>query len=380
MSKRQWPITTSNLDVIAVFESIAKHVTHALRFAKGETIPFLDKQVKRAQPLDFMAVTDHSENIGAFRDLDNPNSPFSRSEIGKRIRTNGKGEFMEIVTYTTSGKSFPGVDLKAASKSAWQREIDAANSQYEPGKFTTFIGYEWSAMPDGKYNLHRNVIFADDKAPFPFSSLDSKRPEDLRTWLEVQRKQGYSVLAISHNANASGGLMFGAKDSDGKPISEAYALRRVLNEPLNEISQNKGASETHPVLSPSDEFAGFEIFDKLLLGNVHSEHGSYAREALGNGLEIEHKVGANPYKFGFAGGSDFHGGLSTSREDAYGGSIGGIDPQTTLPSVQEIKDAFEGKGFDGEKFDTIRFGSGNLTGVWAENNTRESIFKALQRK
>lgn len=353
----------------------------ALRFAKGETVPFLDKKVKRAEPLDFMAVTDHSENIGSFRDLDDPDSAFSKSEIGQRIRNGGTDVFMDVVKYMLAGKSFPGVDLKAASQSAWQREIDAANGQYEPGKFTTFIGYEWSAMPDGKYNLHRNVIFGGDKAPFPFSSLDSKRPEDLWTWLEAQRRQGYPVLAISHNANASGGLMFGPNDSDGRPISEAYALRRVLNEPLNEISQGKGQSETHPALSPNDEFAGFEIFDKLLLGNLHSEvHGSYAREALGNGLEIQRKVGANPYKTGFAGGSDFHNGLSTSRETDYSGKVGGIDPATTVPTVQEIQDAFDGKGFDGEKFDTVRFGSGNLTGVWAEANTRESIFKAFQRK
>lgn len=353
----------------------------ALRFAKGETVPFLDKKVKRAEPLDFMAVTDHSENIGAFRDLDDPNSAFSKSEIGQRIRKGGTDVFMDVVKYMLAGKEFPGVDLKFASKSAWQREIDAANSQYEPGKFTTFIGYEWSSMPEGKYNLHRNVIFGGDKAPYPFSSLDSKKPEDLWTWLEAQRKQGYPVLAIAHNANASGGLMFGANDGNGKPISEAYALRRVLNEPLNEISQGKGQSETHPALSPNDEFAGFEIFDKLLLGNAHSEvHGSYAREALGSGLEIERKVGANPYKFGFVGATDFHNGLSTTREDAYSGKVGGIEPTVNVPTVAEIKDAFDGRGFDGEKFDTVRFGSGNLTGVWAETNTRESIFKALQRK
>ncbi len=289
-----------------------------MRFAKGEPIPFLDKTVKRAEPLDFMAVTDHSENIGVFRDLDDPNSEFSKSPLGAEIRENGQKGFWKVVGLMTSGKPLPGFDPKPVSRSAWQREIDAANSQYEPGKFTTFIAYEWSSMPDGKYNLHRNVIFRGDKAPYPFSSLDSKRPEDLWTWLEAQRKQGTEVLAISHNANASGGLMFGDKGSDGRPIDEAYALRRVLNEPLNEISQNKGASETHPALSPSDEFAGFEIFDKLLIGDVHSEvHGSYAREALGVGLELQKKRAPIRIAYGFVGGSDFHDGLSTSREDAY---------------------------------------------------------------
>jgi len=281
----------------------------------------------------------------------------------------------------TAGKPLPGFDPKPVAQSAWQREIDAANSQYEPGKFTTFIGYEWSAMPDGKYNLHRNVIFSGDKAPFPFSSLQSKHPEDLWTWLEAQRKQGIDALAISHNANASGGLMFGDKDSNGKPIDEAYALRRVWNEPLNEISQGKGQSETPPALAPNDEFAGFEIFDKLLIGNVHSEvHGSYAREAFGNGLELQQTARGNPYKFGVVGGSDFHDGLSTSREEAYGGNVNGIDPDTTLPTKEDVASSFSGNGPLGEKFDTVKFGSGNLTGVWAEENTRESIFSALRRK
>ena len=372
--------TSYSFDAYVLF---ASRVTpeQALRFAKGERVPFLDKTVKRAEPLDFMAVTDHSENIGVFRDLDDPNSEFSKSPLGAEIRENGQKGFWKVVGLMTSGKPLPGFDPKPVSRSAWQREIDAANSQYEPGKFTTFIAYEWSSMPDGKYNLHRNVIFRGDKAPYPFSSLDSRRPEDLWTWLEAQRKQGTQVLAISHNANASGGLMFGDKGSDGRPIDEAYALRRVLNEPLNEISQNKGASETHPALSPSDEFAGFEIFDKLLIGDVHSEvHGSYAREALGVGLELQKKAGANPYRFGFVGGSDFHDGLSTSREDAYGGNVGGIDPNVNVPTKEEVLASFAGTGLQGEHFDQIKLGSGNITGVWAEQNTRESIYDALRRK
>ena len=372
--------TSYSFDAYVLF---ASRVTpeQALRFAKGEAVPFLDKQVKRAEPLDFMAVTDHSENICVFRDLDDPNSEFSKSPVGVNIRTNGQRAFWEVVGLMTSGKPLPGFDPKVASRSAWQREIDAANSQYEPGKFTTFIGYEWSAMPEGKYNLHRNVIFRGKSAPYPFSSLDSRRPEDLWTWLEAQRKQGVEALAISHNANASGGLMFGENGSDGKPIDEAYALRRVLNEPLNEVSQGKGSSETHPALSPTDEFAGFEIFDKLLIGDVHSEvHGSYAREALGVGLQLQQKVGANPYRYGFVGGSDFHDGLSTSREDAYGGNVNGIDPATTVPSKEDVVKSFTGEALEGQHFDVVRTGSGNLTGVWAEQNTRESIYDALRRK
>jgi hypothetical protein len=372
--------TSYSFDAYVMF---ASRVTpeQAYRFAKGETIDFQGKKVRRAEALDFLAVTDHSENIGVFRELDDPNSDFSKSELGQKIHKDGVKAFWEIVKVQLNGGDLPGVDARKLSASAWQREIDAANSQYEPGKFTTFIAYEWSSMPDGKYNLHRNVFFSGDKAPLPFSSIQSKRPEDLWTWLEAQRKQGYEVLAIAHNANASGGLMFGEKDSDGKPIDEAYALRRVINEPLTEISQNKGASETHPALSPNDEFAGFELFDKLLIGNAHSEvHGSYAREALGQGLEIEKRTGANPYKFGFVGATDFHDGLSTSAENAYGGSANGIDPAVIPPSLEELKKAFSGESIAGSKFETVRTGSGNLTGVWAEENTRQSLFAAFRRK
>jgi Protein of unknown function (DUF3604) len=372
--------TSYSFDAYIMF---ASRVTpeQAYRFAKGEPIAFLDKTVKRAEPLDFLAVTDHSENIGVFRDLDDPNSDFSRTELGQRIRKEGAKAFWDVIKLQLNGSELPGFDARKVAATAWQHEIDAANSQYEPGKFTTFIGYEWTSMPDGKYNLHRNVLFSGDKAPLPFSSAQSRRPEDLWSWLEAQRGQGYDVLAVSHNANASGGLMFGGKDSDGKLIDEAYALRRVLNEPLTEISQGKGASETHPVLSPNDEFAGFEIFDRLLIGNVHSEeHGSYAREALGQGLEIGARTGVNPYRFGFVGGTDFHDGLSTSAENAYGGENNGIDPRVNPPSEEELKKSFSGNSSLGNKFELVRTGSGNITGVWAEQNTRESIFAALHRK
>jgi hypothetical protein len=372
--------TSYSFDAYVMFPS---RVTpeQAYRFAKGEPVPFLDKTVKRAEPLDFLAVTDHSENIGVFRELDNPNSDFSKTELGQRVRKDGMKAFWDVIAVQLKGQELPGFDSHKVAASAWQHEIDAANSQYEPGKFTTFIAYEWSAMPEGKYNLHRNVFFAGNTAPFPYSSAQSKRPEDLWTWLEAQRKQGYDVLAISHNANASGGLMFGEKDSDGKPIDEAYALRRVLNEPLNEISQNKGTSETHPLLSPIDEFAGFEIFDRLLIGGTRSEeHGSYAREALGKGLEIRARTGVNPYQFGFVGASDFHDGLSTSSEATFGGSANGIDPETNLPTTDEVKKSFAGESITGSKLNVLVTSSGSLTGVWAEENTRESIFAALHRK
>ncbi len=229
-------------------------------------------------------------------------------------------------------------------------------------------------MPEGKYNLHRNVIFKGDHAPLPFSSVDSRRPEDLWSYLENARKDGVEALAIPHNGNASNGLMYDWNDSDGKPIDEKYAQRRILNEPVSEISQNKGQSETVPALSPNDEFANFEVFDTLLVSREPSKpDGSYVRDAWGRGLSIEEKVGVNPYKFGVAGGGDFHNGLSTSAEDAYAGSAAGIDPN--VPASAKAPPPI-----DPARFSQFATGSGNLTVVWADQNTRDSIFDGLRRK
>ncbi|MBL6750542.1 MAG: DUF3604 domain-containing protein [Nevskia sp.] len=359
----------------------------AYKFARGEPVPFLDHQARRKEPLDFLAVTDHSENIGVFNELDNPDSAFSKSELGRKIGTNrGFSVFKDIAAYIIGGKPLAGFDPKPITSSTWQKEIDAANGNYEPGKFTTLIAYEWTAMPQGLYNLHRNVFYRGDTAPAPYTSLDSNKPEDLWTYLESNRKNGDESLAIPHNANASGGLMYDWKDSYGKPIDQAYAERRALNEPLSEIGQNKGVSETHPSLSPNDEFANFEIFDRVLIGTQKSSvYGSYVRDAYGRGLILQNTVGVNPYKFGVVGATDFHSGLSTSSEDAYAGGIGGIDPTTDYPNAEAAKKALTRRPLgtppdDKLGLETLDFGSGNITGVWAESNTRSSIYDALKRK
>jgi hypothetical protein len=250
-------------------------------------------------------------------------------------------------------------------------------------------------MAQGKYNLHRNVIFRGDDAPMPFSSAQSDKPEDLWTYLESVRARGQEVIAIPHNANVSGGLMFDWNESNGRPIDEAYAQRRALNEPLTEIVQNKGQSDTIPELSSEDEFANFEIFDHLL--TVPEErskpHGSYVREAYGRGLVIQSKVGANPFKMGVVGGSDIHNGLTTSDENAMAGGPFGIDPKTMLPHGEAAKrrldviptpalidEAAEATGKPHVAERQTIFSSAGLTGVWAEQNTRDAIFAALKRK
>jgi len=381
----------------------------AYRFGRGDTVmvpavqvakeeggsPSGEVAARRAWPLDFMAVTDHSENLGTMLPLDDPQSAFAQSELGKTFKAHPSLAFSRKVEARRDGAVAPP-ELRdpEAMRQAWDRVIKAANDHYSPGKFTTFIAYEWSSLPNGR-NLHRNVIFNADHAPPPFTADQSQRAEDLWTYLEGVRAQGIDVIAIPHNGNASGGLMYDWNDSDGKPIDEAYAQRRAMNEPLTEIVQIKGQSDTVPALSPNDEFADFEIFDHLLGSptNRSAPPGSYVRDAFGRGLVIQAKVGANPFKYGVVGGSDIHNGLSASSEEASAGGQFGIDPNTMLPQGDEAKrvlgllppvNADTGaeipNATDAQRRIIVERSSAGLTGVWAEENNRDSIFAALKRK
>jgi hypothetical protein len=367
----------------------------AYRFAKGEPIPYLGQTVQRPRPLDFTAVTDHAEFMGTLNQLDDPNSVLAKSDLGKLLREHPIQGFLAVFTSIYTKKPLPELNAKAAMERAWKAEVDAANKNYQPGKFTTFVAYEWTSMPDQK-NLHRNVIFKDAAPPAPFSSADSARPEDLWSYLERLRAQGTEALAIPHNGNASGGLMYDWNDSDGRPISEAYAQRRALNEPLTEVFQNKGQSETVPELSPNDEFSNFEVMEQLLTGGPSPVNGSYVRQALGRGLVVQSKVGTNPFKLGFVGGSDYHSGLSNGDENAYAGQGAiNVDPKVNLPSRElaqkllspatnggkpaTVTDLFKARGDEVLGAGGI-YGSAGLTGVWAERNTRDAIYAALRRK
>ena len=353
----------------------------AYRFARGEPISYLGRTVRRAEPLDFLAVTDHSEFLGVLNQLDDAASAAAGSETGRRILAKKALGFTTLARAAFEGMPVPKeLDADKGARSGWAKEIEAANANYKPGKFTTFIAYEWTSMPgSGAYNLHRNVIFLGDHAPMPFSAADSLRPEDLWTYLEKVRAEGTPVLAIPHNSNASGGFMFDWVTSEGKPIDAAYARRRAANEPLVEIVQTKGTSETVPELSANDEFADFELFDRLLVNTdaYSSPHGSYVREALGRGLVLASRTGVNPYKMGMVGATDIHNGLSTSREDAFAGGSFGIDPAAMLPDRDAAQAALNAKP---GVIRSNQFGSGGLTGAWAEQNNRESLFAALQRK
>jgi hypothetical protein len=376
----------------------------AYRFAKGEAVTYLGQSVRRREPLDFLAVTDHAENIGVLNELEDPGSVFSSSEVGRAIRRQ-----LEVVTTPDGHRDFsrsgtpPGEadpiddlwrdyvgakrnrlpeDLKAEPMAAWAREIDFANRNYQPGKFTTFIAYEWTAAPNAA-NLHRNVIFRGDSAPYPFTSFDSKDPQDLWDWLDAIRKRGFEALAIPHNGNASNGLMY---DWIGAPeyMDRAYAQQRQANEPLSEIAQNKGASETHPLLSPNDEFANYEIYDFLeqYRHQVGRPQGSYLRDALSAGLVLQRRLGVNPFKYGFVGGSDLHSGLSVGAQADYAGSHWTANLGGGRPPKEQVAKGLAGPDAQGTESGglLLKTTAGNLTGVWAESNTRESIYAALRRR
>jgi hypothetical protein len=369
----------------------------AYKFARGLPITYLGQTVQRPRPLDFTAVTDHSEFMGSLNQLEDPDSALSKSDLGTLLRTKPLAGFLKVFAAGNAHKDLPELNAKAAEASAWKKEVEAANSNYLPGTFTTFIAYEWTSMPRLKDNLHRNVIFKGAGPEMPFSSNDSIKPEDLWSYLEKLRARGIEGLAIPHNANASGGLMFDWNTSDGKPIDEVYAQRRAMNEPLTEVYQNKGQSETAPELSPSDEFSNFEVMEELLGGGPSPVNGSYIRQALGRGLVIQSKVGFNPYKLGFVGATDYHSGLSNSDENAYAGTGAlSVDPNVNLPSREaaikamaprkpddghpkSLQEAAESKSEEALGTGGI-YGSGGLTGVWAEHNDRDSIYAALRRK
>jgi hypothetical protein len=278
--------------------------------------------------------------------------------------------------YTKDRNPVPGLHDPDVVAPAWREIIDAANRHYEPGRFTTFIGYEFTSSPNSQ-NLHRNVIYRGGEAPeFPFSRFDSPNPEDLWAWMDRQRAAGFDALAIPHNSNGSNGQMFRLETFDGQPLDGAYAETRMRNEPIVEASQVKGTSEVHPLLSPNDEWADFEIYAYTIGVEKPSEpHGSYVREAYLNGLTLEETGGFNPFRFGMVGSSDTHNSAGTPEEFNYHAKAGVADG---IPARRGSIPPEEG-GFKAP-FQLQLWGASGLAGVWAEENTREAIFDAMRRK
>ncbi len=361
----------------------------AYRFAKGDTVRASTGQpVKLVRPLDWLVIADHAESLGVAVLIDRSDPAILASEIGRKTHDLYKqgdiyGAFEHWGLNVIVGGVNP-LDDPALTRSVWEEIIDHAENHNQPGNFTAFIGYEWSAAPAGN-NLHRVLVMRDGKSAarqmLPFASYDSDDPEDLWQWMATyERQTGGRVLAIPHNGNLSNGVMFATETLSGKRISRDYAVERSIREPLYEITQMKGDGEAHPLLSPNDEFADYENWDR---GNWNGEPKTpemlpheYARGALKVGLELEERLGVNPFKFGLVGATDAHTSLATTREDNNFGKVAVMEPGPDRFDAQIVPDPMN-VGTGTYEFETIASG---LQGVWARENTRESLWDAMMRK
>ena len=358
----------------------------AYKYAKGETIKHpMGFDIRIDTPLDFMGVTDHSEYVGVTKQANIPGSYVSTLPAAQPMimkDPNSSAEQNAVFSYLLKlAGSAPVKELMSprVTSTVWKENVKLADEANQPGKFTAFCAYEWTSMPDQR-NLHRNVFFRDcAKVPdYPFSALDSKLPTELWKWMDTQRKAGNELLAISHNANVSDGWMYPVDidQTTGRPIDAAWAAARDRNERLIEIKQGKGQSEAHPLLSPNDEFASYELYETILglpadVGRVDRITGSYARQALKDGIAMQDQRGYNPYKFGMAGGSDSHNSASSYRQDNFFGMHADADGT--------VERRFAGVLIGGT-MDVRLENPGGLTGVWAEENTRASLWDAMHRK
>ena len=357
----------------------------AYNFCKGKAIKknTSGELVQKKTPYDWCAVTDHAEYFGVMPQLSDPKSKLvsqnKNDEIIKLLLSGdaNKGDqaFAQMAEQLATGNPYPLFNDPKVLSESWQKHIKVTNKHNDPGKFTTLIAFEWTSIPNNQ-NLHRNVFFRGDVGPkATFSAFDSDRPEDLWTYLQVQRDSGLKAFSISHNANLSNGEMFAPRDSYGTPIDARYAKLRAKNEIATEILQTKGQSDTNPALSPNDEFAGFEKQYNHLIGTNPPVLGrvdySYVRQALINGVGYQEYLGVNPFRFGIVAGADAHTGFSDNEEFNYSGVHGNLD--------KTAKIRLSGAGTTaGES--AVNFGTPGATGVWAPENTRGAIFDAIVRK
>jgi len=367
----------------------------AYRFAKGEEVTASSGQrAKLSRPLDFIVVTDHSDGFGFFPELLSGNPEILKYPQGRKwydMIQSGQAaavaiDILQNFSQGTLDKGLVPLPGTPAYRGAWQETIKAADEANDPGRFTAFIGFEWTSNTGGN-NLHRNVVFRDNGLragqvePFITQKpLGSDNPRDLWKYMAmVEEKTGGQVLALAHNGNLSNGIMFPIVESfTGKKIDREYAENRMRWEPLYECTQIKGDGETHPFLSPNDEFANFERWDKgnLDLSAVKKPEMfefEYARSALKNGLKMEAELGVNPYKFGLVGSTDAHTALATADDDNFFGKASNSEPSADRATHPWMK----------TKNATIMGWEQTASGyaaVWATANTRESLFDAMKRK
>ena len=363
----------------------------AYRFAKGLPVinPGNGARVKLAEPLDFMVVSDHAEALNVLQRLEQDDATLLATKFAKQYSDtvrDGEG----IAAYRDLTRSireeepqdiFTELQSEAVLAPAWKDTIEAADRHNEPGIFTALIGWEWTASP-GAANLHRVVMTDTDARKaidfLPFSALDSQKPEDLWAFLErTSDRLDIRFVAIPHNSNLSQGRMFSLEDSAGNPLSADYAQTRMRWEPVVEVTQVKGDSETHPTLSPTDEFADFETYKFLISGGgkdtgTEAPEGNYIRSALRRGMEVEAQTGTNPYQFGLIGSTDTHIGLSSVDENDFQGKLAFQSTPQERWERKQTHGNTRPTGWD--------MGAQGRAAVWAEENTREAIIDAFQRR
>ena len=385
----------------------------AYRFAKGEAIKHpagFDVQLRA--PLDFYAVTDHAMFLGAVKEAADTTTEFSRYAHVQGLHNINAPENQNFDSIPSRGVAFStflpdtlakvgdgSIDpdlMNRIAKDAWTDTIRAAETFNDPGNFTTFVAYEFTSSTDDRGNLHRNVIFqgADRLPAMPFSRFHSQNPEGLWDWMDGLRQNGIEALAIPHNSNGSNGQMFKLVDWASNPVDDEWARKRIRNEPLVEVTQVKGTSETHPLLSDADEWADFEIMPYRVATTLASEpKGSYAREALLDGLALAESGITNAYQFGLVGATDTHVGASSLDESNFFSKVGLLDADgprrgsvpMTAAQAEVLRSAgrvnvedIDGREYVSGAYET--WSASGLTGVWAEENTREALYAALRRK
>jgi hypothetical protein len=382
--------TNNSLDARGL--GVALGPEEAFRLARGEEVTATHgEKVRLSRPLDWLVVSDHSDGMGAMKEVIAGNPNLLRDPKVKqwhqRIVAGGEQAFqatMEVINDFSQGRIPEVLTEPTFIQSVWDDYLATAERFNEPGRFTAIIGYEWTSTENGN-NLHRNVLYRDGperaRRMLPFTAADSFNPEDLWKWMaRYEQVTGGHVLALAHNGNMSNGIMFPLETNPatGKPLTGDYAKERARWEPLYEVTQIKGDGETHPLLSPNDGFADFET---LALGNLNltvpKKEGmlkyEYAREALKQGLRLERDLGTNPYKFGMVGSTDAHTALATAEEDNYFGKHAGCEPSPTRWNHPMAK-------FAGRQYDGWAMSASGYAAVWATDNTREAIFDAMTRK
>jgi hypothetical protein len=399
----------------------------AYRFAKGEAIKNpAGFNMQLTKPMDFYAVTDHAVFLGLVKAAADTSNNFSKNPFAEpyhdlnapeKFGTDLISRTKRLLTFSSfipnaikgiSDGSLSRQEVLGVVRSAWEDTVDAADQFNDPGRFTTFAAYEYTTSSADMGNLHRNVIFegTENLPREPFSRAHSANPEDLWSWMDELRSKGVESLAIPHNSNGSNGEMFKSTDWNDNPFNEAYVQKRLRNEPIVEITQIKGTSETHPILSTRDEWAGFEIAPyRVATGALSKVDGSYVRQAMLKGLTLEKQDIGNPYQFGFIGSSDTHSAASQNDEAAFVSKLGilssypeqrgstpitGINGQFAYYGNKLLSAVFPtplGKSLyvkvDGNVYAggaTPTYGASGLAAVWAEENTRDSIYSAFRRK